>query len=101
MMQALLIKTYLDKYLDYPKAGDTFYRDAKNIIDAGGIVVFDMLDVDGIPTVFLNTSLGHLLDDYGVDKVKQSIRTGNMPRSQVDRMRRYIAIYQQTTANKA
>ncbi|MBD5369606.1 MAG: STAS-like domain-containing protein [Bacteroides sp.] len=91
----MIIKEYIDRYNDYAKAGDRLYTDARPLIDRGEKLNFDMIGLDAVSTVFLNASLGHLMDDYGIERVKKSFRFTNLLRSQADRIRKYFTDYEE------
>lgn len=88
------IKEYIDHYNDYAKAGNAFFSDAVPHINQGDIIVFDMKGIDGVSTVFLNTSFGQLIDLFGIDKVKKSFRFSNLLCSQAERIKKYFQDYE-------
>lgn len=97
-MANLIIKDYIDRYNDYSKAGDALYSDAFPLIAQGEVIGFDMKGLDSVSTVFLNASFGHLIDAYGIDRVRKSFRFMNILRSQIDRIRKYFNDYTEISA---
>lgn len=95
-MQTIIVKQYIDAYNDYAKAGDAVCDFAAAAIDSNDMLQFDMTGQDAVSTVFLNTSFGHLIDRFGIERVKRSFRFSNILRSQMDRIRKYFDDYQAT-----
>lgn len=88
-----LIKDYVSASPDLAAAGKAVSDDARSIIDKGGIIIFDMKGQDAVSTVFLNTSFGFLIDEYGMERVRKSFRFHNILRSQGERIRKYFNDY--------
>lgn len=93
----LMIKDYVASAKDMAVAGKAVSDDARPILDNGGIIIFDMNGLQSVSTVFLNTSFGYLIDEYGLEKVKNSFKFHNILRSQGERIRKYFEDYQLTT----
>lgn len=94
------IKDYVDSYNDHAKAGNAVYKDAVPLINQGDVILFDMKDLDGVSTVFLNTSFGQLIDLYGSDRVKKSFRFTNLLKSQAERIKKYFIDYADVNNNQ-
>ncbi len=92
-MTTFIIKDYIDRYNDYSKAGDAFYSDASPMIAQGSVIGFDMKGLDAVSTVFLNASFGHLIDEFGIERVKKSLKFSNLLRSQAERIKKYFIDY--------
>jgi len=92
-MTTIIISNLLDRHQSYPLAGDEVY----NIIDpkmtGEESFIMDMAGVSSVPTVFLNASLGRLIDVYGIANVKSKIGFVNIMRAQLDRIRKYFDDY--------
>lgn len=97
----LRIKEYIDTYNDYAKAGEAVFATALPMIENNQLMVFDMEGLDGVSTVFLNTSFGHLIDVFGIERVKRSFRFSNVLRSQAERIKKYFQDYQTLTITKS
>ena len=52
-----------------------------------------MSDVDLLPSMFLNVSIGKLIDTYGKQKVKETISFTMITRSQASRLKDYFERY--------
>ena len=97
-MKTIILKNVLvDK--EYPDAGEFIFKDIKDSIIAHDKVIIDMSDVLSVPTMFLNTSFGAIIDEYGTDKLKESISFKNITKSQVERIQKYLIDYNQVIKN--
>lgn len=74
----------------YPEAGDNLYKKILHYIDSEDKVVLDMSEVDALPSMFLNTSIGRFIDDFGYDKLKSKVSFSNIGSSQAERIKDYI-----------
>ncbi|MDH6309330.1 hypothetical protein M2451_002784 [Dysgonomonas sp. PFB1-18] len=79
---------------DYRESGKAVLNKAVEAIDENELVVIDMDKVDSVPTIFMNASFGPLIDKYGVDRIKKSLRFRNVLKSQVERISKYFSDYQ-------
>ena len=94
-MKTIILKDIL-AVRSYPEAGDYIFNDIKDCIINNDKVVFDMSEVMSVPTMFLNTSFGAIIDEFGVQKLKSSISFRNISKTQIDRIQKYINDYYQT-----
>lgn len=92
-MANFMIKEYIDLHQDYANAGRAVFEKALPLIDKGEQIIFDMQGLDGVSTVFLNTSFGQLIDVYGIDRVKRAFKFTNLLRSQAERIKKYFHDY--------
>jgi len=81
-----------------PDAGNLFYLQIVDRMESVGKVVVDMTDVTALPSVFLNVSIGRLIDEYGMDKLKKNISFTMITRQQAERLRDYMVKYGQRQA---
>lgn len=79
---------------NYVESGAMVFDLAKDVVSKGEIITIDMTNVESVPTNFLNTSLGALMDIYGVEKVKKSFMFKNILKTQVERIIKYFDDYQ-------
>lgn len=93
MKKTIILNDLLACY-NYVDSGSIVFNEAKDMVLKNEIVVLDMSNVESVPTTFLNTSLGALMDIYGVERVKKSFRFRNVLRTQVDRLTKYFNDYQ-------
>lgn len=98
-MVSFVIKDYYDQHQDNAKAGDAVFSDAVPLISRGEVIVFDMHGLDAVSTVFLNTSFGHLMELFGIEKVKKSFKFSNLLRSQAERIKKYFSDYAELKSN--
>lgn len=75
---------------DYPAAGDALYQIIVNNIDDADKFVLDMRNVPMLPSMFLNTSIGRLIDEKGVSFVKEKFAFTNIKASDATRIRDYV-----------
>lgn len=76
----------------FPDAGGSLYDILTSNLDKDRIVL-DMKGVTVIPSLFLNTSLGRLMNEKGVAVVRQKIAFCNIPASQMAHIREYVRRY--------
>lgn len=93
-MKTIILKDVLS-VKSYPDAGDYIFNDIKDCILMNDKVIFDMSEVLSVPTMFLNTSFGAIIDEFGVQKLKSSIGFKNISKTQVERIQKYISDYYQ------
>lgn len=99
-MQTITIKQYVTKYNDFSKAGTDIFDVASSAILGGEEVLLDMKGQDSVSTVFLNASIGRLIDQFGVEKVKKNLKFANLLRTQMERIRKYFEDYQELYPSK-
>lgn len=75
---------------DYSDGGSKVYEIAKNAITNKEIIVLDMKGVDSVPTIFMNTSFGKLIDEFGLETTKKSFKFRNILKTQVERISKYF-----------
>lgn len=92
-MQTIILHDLLESHT-YVESGSIVFDVAKDVVSRDEIITIDMANVESVPTNFLNTSLGALMDIYGVEKTKKSFRFKNILRTQVERISKYFNDYQ-------
>lgn len=92
-MQTIILHDLLESH-NYVESGNIVFGVAMDVVSRDEIITIDMANVESVPTNFLNTSLGALMDIYGVDKIKKSFRFKNILKTQVDRIVKYFNDYQ-------
>ena len=78
----------------YTEGGYALYALAEQAIEAGDLVYVDMLEVQSVPTLFMNTSFGDLILKYGIEATKKLFRFNNITKFQVSRIQDYFDKYQ-------
>lgn len=97
-MKTVLLKNILENK-NYPDAGEFIFMDIKDSIIANDKVIIDMSDVLSVPTMFLNMSIGAVIDEFGIQKLKESIGFRNISKSEAERIQKYIIDYNQVIKN--
>lgn len=77
----------------YPEAGTAFFNVLKQAINTNQKLRIDMEGVDSIPTMFMTNSFGRIMDEYGVKKLKETMMFSHISKSQIDRIKKYLADY--------
>lgn len=91
MVEVILKDILKDK--SFPDGGTALFDIAKNVMNDNGIVYIDMIGVDYLPTFFMNTSFGELINLYGYDKTRQAFLFTNISKSQLERLGKYFKDY--------
>ncbi len=76
-----------------PDAGNLFYAKVVEGVEDSGKVVIDMSGITALPSVFLNVSIGRLIDEIGVDSLRNRISFVMITKQQAARLKDYIAKY--------
>lgn len=74
----------------YPEAGNALYNIIESKAGSYDRFVLDLQNVELVPSMFLNTSIGKLYADNGLDYIKQKIAFKNVSVSQMERIRNYV-----------
>ena len=73
----------------FPEAGADLFDIISPAFDSDDKIILDMKDVDVLPSMFLNPSIGHLIKERGKSVIsKFSFR--NVTKTQVERIKMYI-----------
>lgn len=92
-MCRILLKDIINSAYLLTDAGDVFYHRLVDAISKDEKVVVDMTGVSYLPSVFLNVSIGRILDQYGADSLKKHISFSKITKQQANRLTDYIAKY--------
>ncbi|EGC20091.1 STAS-like domain-containing protein [Prevotella multiformis] len=87
------VRDILISHANLPDAGAKFYKIIVCAITSGDKVVADMDGVSSLPSIFLNVSLGKIIDEYDMDTLKQHVSFSNITRSQAERLKDYLIRY--------
>ena len=87
------VRDILISHANLPDAGAKFYKIIVCAISTGDKVVADMDGVSSLPSIFLNVSLGKIIDEYDMDTLKQHVSFSNITRSQAERLKDYLIRY--------
>lgn len=91
MKQVILNEIMANK--SYPEAGETFYSVLRDTIMDEDKVQIDMSGVESIPTMFMTTSFGRIMSEYGVEKLKKAMIFRNITKVQIERIGKYMNDY--------
>lgn len=75
---------------DMPQAGMMFYDKIKKAFDSSDKVVVDMENITALPSIFLNVSIGKIIGEFGIDRLKSSMSFSKITRSQALRLQEYL-----------
>jgi hypothetical protein len=92
-MVVIILQDLLNSY-SYSESGKKVFDTAIKAISEQEIVVIDMISVDSVPTNFMNTSFGSLIDIFGIEKTKKTFKFRNILKSQLERIQKYFNDYQ-------
>lgn len=93
-MCRILLKDIINSTDLLTDAGDTFYRQLSAAISNKEKIVVDMSAVSAMPSVFLNVSIGRIVEKYGLDTLKKYVSFVMITRQQALRLTEYIAKYE-------
>lgn len=93
-METFYIRDYINEAGDIRAAGMLLYKDVLPFIEKNEKVILDFEGAVGVPTLFLNTSLGDLMDVFGIERVKKAFKFTNVLISQADRIKKYFLDYE-------
>ena len=93
-MCRILLKDIINSTDLLTDAGDAFYRQLSAAISNKEKIVVDMSAVSAMPSVFLNVSIGRIIEKYGLDTLKEYVRFVMITRQQALRLTEYIAKYE-------
>ncbi len=77
----------------YPEAGAALYAEFCLYKDTVDKIIVNLDGVEILPSMFLNTSIGAYIDNFGKESLKEKISFAKITRSQAERLRDYLARY--------
>lgn len=80
---------------NYPDAGDVLYSVLNDNLDKQDRIILDFKDVNLVPSMFLNTSLGKIIGERGAGIIRQKIAFSNISASQIAHIREYVQRFEQ------
>jgi len=92
-MNKISLKSIIDSNSLLTISGDYFYQKLLEPIAKDEHVIVDMSEVSSLPSVFLNVSIGRIIDNYGLDRLKRNMSFTSITRQQAKRLSDYIAKY--------
>ena len=92
-MKTIQLKKILDSNALLTQSGEVFYIQLGNALSKNERVIVDMSSTGTLPSVFLNISVGKIIDEFGIDKLKESVSFVSITRQQALRLSDYISKY--------
>jgi hypothetical protein len=74
----------------YPDAGLALYKQISDKIEHEDKIILNLRNVDMLPSMFLNMSIGKIIEDFGVEKLKK-ITFVDITQIQAERIKDYVA----------
>lgn len=75
----------------YPDAGMELFNKLKGILKEEKKIILDMSGVLSLPSMFLNASIGRIIEEYGVDVLKQKISFTHIRATEAARIQDYVS----------
>ena len=95
-MCTINIKEVLESQNSLPNAGKILYNTIVDAIASDDKGVANMEGVSSLPSVFLNVSIGKIIDEYDMETLKSHIMFSKITRHQADRLKDYLLRYNQS-----
>lgn len=76
-----------------PNAGQIFYDAINNAIQANDNIVVDMTGVSSLPSIFLNVSVGRVIEEQGKEVLRTHVTFVKITKSQAIRLKEYFSRY--------
>lgn len=92
-MCTIYLKNILASTSDLPQAGDIFYNQVMYAESRSEKVVVNMEDVTSLPSIFLNVSIGRIIDGFGIQWVKDHLSFTRITKAQAMRLTDYLSRY--------
>ncbi len=80
-------------------AGVVFYKELISALSSSDKVTVDMTGVNSMPSVFLNVSIGRLIDEKGIDALRNNVAFAMITKQQALRLKEYIEKYSAKIVN--
>ena len=88
-MYTINLSQILTNNISYPDAGFALYQQLVDKIENEDKIILNLKNVDILPSMFLNMSIGKIIEDFGVDKLKKII-FAEITQIQAERIRDYV-----------
>ena len=93
MTTTIHLNQILQQDADLTVAGSKFYDSVKEHVADSEKIVVDMENVTSLPSIFLNVSFGRIIDEYGMDVVRQLFSFVKITKMQAERLQKYFGAY--------
>ena len=78
---------------DLPGAGQIFYDALNKAIQQNENIVVDMYGVSSLPSIFLNVSVGRIIEERGKEELKAHVSFVKITKKQAMRLKDYFSRY--------
>lgn len=92
-MCTINLKNILSESRDLPHAGTIFYTKVMEADALSQKVTVNMDGVTSLPSIFLNVSIGKIIDSHGIQWVKEHITFTRITKAQALRLSDYLSRY--------
>lgn len=92
-MTTIVLNNILLSNANLPQAGNLFYFEVKKSFDISQPVVVDMNGVTSLPSIFLNVSIGKIIDEFGIDMLKKRMSFVKITQGLATRLKGYLETY--------
>ena len=92
-MCTVVLNDILSNSANLPDAGMKFYDIIKDALDKSEKVIVNMANVTALPSIFLNVSIGKVIEVYGTDRLRHNLSYINITKGQAMRFRDYVTNY--------
>ncbi len=92
-MCKILLSDILSASQDVTVAGSDLYAWINRQASAGEKLVVDMTGVTSLSSVFLNVSIGRIIDELGENVLKKTVSFTNITQQQAKRLSEYLQKY--------
>ena len=92
-MSTIYLKNILAENPDLPKAGEIFYDKVMSDDTLSEKIIVNMEEVTSLPSIFLNVSIGRIIDKFGIQWVKDHLSFTRITKTQAIRLSDYLSRY--------
>lgn len=97
-MCTIILNRIISSFNETTDAGAQLYNELKAQICSDNKAVVDMAGVTSLSSVFLNVSIGKIIDEYGMKRLKEFVSFINITQQQAKRLKEYLERYSSTEA---
>lgn len=84
----------LSQNTDFTSAGASFYDSINQAFAKSEKIVVDMQNVTSIPSIFLNVSIGKIIEEFGSARLKRDMTFSRISKAQALRLQEYMKKFQ-------
>ena len=75
---------------NYPESGTLLFHKLDTALSNNEQINLNLIDVNSLPSMFLNVSLGEASKKYGIETIKKQIKFSNISKVQAIKLREYF-----------